>query len=84
MLNRKEKLKRLYFYAVYAGDTEEEDRVQKLIDEYNDGDLVQKSGNTLSSPALNKSYTTRLRRMNESTNGLYINPKARPAYEEGI
>ena len=84
VLNRKEKLKRLYFYAVYAGDTEEEDRVQKLIDEYNDGDLVQKSGNTLSSPALNKSYTTRLRRMNESTNGLYINPKARPAYEEGI
>ena len=84
VLNRKEKLKRLYFYAVYEGDTEEEDRVQKLIDEYNDGDLVQKSGNTLSSPALNKSYTTRLRRMNESTNGLYINPKARPAYEEGI
>ena len=84
VLDRKEKLKRLYFYAVYAGDTEEEDRVQKLIDEYNDGDLVQKSGNTLSSPALNKSYTTRLRRMNESTNGLYINPKARPAYEEGI
>ena len=84
VLNRKEKLKRLYFYAVYEGDTEEEDRVQKLIDEYNDGDLVQKSGNTLSSPALNKSYTTRLRRMNESTNGLYINPKARSAYEEGI